>query len=167
MRNQPCQNTLCQYLHEPGEEADTYIKEEKLLRHSSKGQIATSVSQKKDDKEESALPASANWAKTLKGLSGDQLIFGDHSRATSPDSGEASGLETRKSVFIRAPVETGLFSSVPDENDHLTSDDNLNAESKNKSTLNLFSLGFNLVPVYTGPFNPFEEDDKVCLWKKQ
>jgi RNA recognition motif-containing protein len=24
LRNQPCQNTLCQYLHEPGEEADAY-----------------------------------------------------------------------------------------------------------------------------------------------
>lgn len=28
LRNQPCQNTLCQYLHEYGEEADSYIREE-------------------------------------------------------------------------------------------------------------------------------------------
>ncbi len=28
LRSQPCQNTLCQYLHEPGEEAESYIREE-------------------------------------------------------------------------------------------------------------------------------------------
>jgi hypothetical protein len=70
LRNQPCQNTLCQYLHEPGEEADTFYKEELSQSAPTKPVRQTTIKSppfpsqniaKKDDKEESALPATASW----------------------------------------------------------------------------------------------------------
>jgi hypothetical protein len=70
LRNQPCQNTLCQYLHEPGEEADTFYKEELSQNAPTKPIKQTTIKSppflmqnivRKDDKEESALPATASW----------------------------------------------------------------------------------------------------------
>ncbi|KAI8607170.1 hypothetical protein BC830DRAFT_1175616, partial [Chytriomyces sp. MP71] len=71
LKNQPCQHAVCQYLHEPAEEADTYAKEE-LSRQAQRDRnprpvpFATILSYyRKDDKEESALPATASWAKPI------------------------------------------------------------------------------------------------------
>ncbi|KAJ3410841.1 transcriptional repressor general negative regulator of transcription subunit 4 [Chytridiales sp. JEL 0842] len=69
LKNQPCQNTVCQYLHEPAEEADTFAKEEagRQAARERQGRLVPFpvllAHYKKEEKEESALPPTANWAK--------------------------------------------------------------------------------------------------------
>ncbi|KAI9353714.1 RING/Ubox like zinc-binding domain-containing protein [Obelidium mucronatum] len=67
LKNQSCQHAVCQYLHEPAEEADTYAKEE-LSRQAIRDRNPRPVPFptlmayfRKDEKEESALPATASW----------------------------------------------------------------------------------------------------------
>ncbi|ORY31198.1 hypothetical protein BCR33DRAFT_660961 [Rhizoclosmatium globosum] len=67
LKNMTCQHTVCQYLHEPAEEADTYAKEE-LSRQAMRDRNPRPVPFptlmayfRKDEKEESALPATASW----------------------------------------------------------------------------------------------------------
>ncbi|KAJ3070925.1 transcriptional repressor general negative regulator of transcription subunit 4 [Podochytrium sp. JEL0797] len=71
LKNLPCQHSVCQYLHEPAEEADTYAKEE-LSRQAIRDRNPRPVPFptlmayfRKDEKEESALPATASWAKPI------------------------------------------------------------------------------------------------------
>ncbi|KAJ3143160.1 transcriptional repressor general negative regulator of transcription subunit 4 [Physocladia obscura] len=71
LKNQPCQHAICQYLHEPAEEADTYAKEE-LSRQAVRDRNPRPVPFptlmayfKKDIVEENSLPATATWAKPI------------------------------------------------------------------------------------------------------
>ncbi|KAJ1545040.1 transcriptional repressor general negative regulator of transcription subunit 4, partial [Nowakowskiella sp. JEL0078] len=71
LRGQICQNPNCQYLHEAGEEADGHPKEELgILKENKipKPPPFPIPSNKKDDKEESILPPTANWAKHGKAV---------------------------------------------------------------------------------------------------
>lgn len=42
LKGQPCQNPGCQYLHEPGEEADSFLKDEYVTNLTSQKSISTS-----------------------------------------------------------------------------------------------------------------------------
>ncbi|KAH9270652.1 hypothetical protein BASA83_007261 [Batrachochytrium salamandrivorans] len=64
LKNQPCQNVGCQFLHEPGEEADTYVKDE-IIRERSGQRLPSFPSARREEKEENSLPATASWAKTI------------------------------------------------------------------------------------------------------
>ncbi|KAJ3355353.1 transcriptional repressor general negative regulator of transcription subunit 4 [Entophlyctis luteolus] len=71
LKNQACQHTVCQYLHEPAEEADTFAKEE-LSRQALRDRnprpapFPTLLTfYKKDVADENPLPASATWAKPI------------------------------------------------------------------------------------------------------
>ncbi|KAJ3124882.1 transcriptional repressor general negative regulator of transcription subunit 4 [Nowakowskiella sp. JEL0407] len=71
LRNQNCLNPNCQYLHEAGEEADSHPKDD--IRQFSENKAPKPPpfpihNGKKDDKEESVLPPTANWAKQGKSI---------------------------------------------------------------------------------------------------
>ncbi|KNC96943.1 CCR4-NOT core ubiquitin-protein ligase subunit MOT2 [Spizellomyces punctatus DAOM BR117] len=70
LKNQPCQNPGCQFLHEPGEEADSFAKEELSRmqlreRNPKPPPFPITLGGKKEEKEESALPPTASWAKPV------------------------------------------------------------------------------------------------------
>ncbi|KAJ3022592.1 hypothetical protein HKX48_005778 [Thoreauomyces humboldtii] len=75
LKNQTCQNPACQFLHEPGGEPDSFARDE-LSRMQARERnpkpppfpLATDV--KKEDKDQSALPATASWAKPVARPSG-------------------------------------------------------------------------------------------------
>ncbi|KAI8799448.1 RING/Ubox like zinc-binding domain-containing protein [Cladochytrium replicatum] len=65
LKNQACQNPGCQYLHEPGEEADTYTKDDLKTQgvkdRQTKPPPFPIPASRRDDREESILPPTANW----------------------------------------------------------------------------------------------------------
>ncbi|TPX43171.1 hypothetical protein SeLEV6574_g05208 [Synchytrium endobioticum] len=70
LKNLPCSNINCQNMHEPAEEAEAWAKEE-VVRLSTRDRTwrtppfpILSEQARKDEKESSALPATASWAKT-------------------------------------------------------------------------------------------------------
>lgn len=67
LKSQPCQNPGCQYLHEPGEEADSFVREETIkaaARAKQHPSMSVLGAGRAGDKDESALPTSASWAKS-------------------------------------------------------------------------------------------------------
>jgi len=96
LKGQQCQNPNCMYLHEPGEEADSYSKEKDETLNQGKHNIQKELtsakasfpyketsfkvinasSYNKDDKKEegSALPVTASWAKLTKSSSSNSSL---------------------------------------------------------------------------------------------
>ncbi|KAJ3125629.1 transcriptional repressor general negative regulator of transcription subunit 4 [Nowakowskiella sp. JEL0407] len=101
LRNQSCGNPNCQYLHEVGEEADghgTIGKDDLILpKESTPKQTPFPIpSSKKDGKEESMLPPTANWAK--QGKIGTPVMSSPRSfigqlRSTTPEPDRGSDID--------------------------------------------------------------------------
>ncbi|KAJ3146291.1 transcriptional repressor general negative regulator of transcription subunit 4 [Geranomyces variabilis] len=70
LKNQTCQNPACQFLHEPGEEPDSFAQDELSRmqireRNPKPPPFPVTWGEKKEDKDQSALPATASWAKPV------------------------------------------------------------------------------------------------------
>ncbi|KAI8916964.1 RING/Ubox like zinc-binding domain-containing protein [Powellomyces hirtus] len=66
LKNQTCQNPACQFLHEPGEEPDSFARDELSRmqireRNPKPPPFPITYGEKKEDKDQSALPATASW----------------------------------------------------------------------------------------------------------
>jgi len=113
LKGQQCQNPNCMYLHEPGEEADSYSKEKDETlnqgKHNLQKELSSSKSfpykektykvvnsssfNKDDNKEEgSALPVTASWAKLTKSSSSNSSLNKiANSKASSEKAYSSSG----------------------------------------------------------------------------
>jgi hypothetical protein len=119
LKNQTCLNSGCQFLHEPGEEADSFTKDELIPQSkvtpkappfplSGGSNAMTPTPPKHDDKEESALPTTAGWAKP-PGTSkvGDDMMVIKNRAQTS-----AKRLLTGQSGASDVPLSAGAISSI-------------------------------------------------------
>ena len=125
LKNQPCQNVGCQFLHEPGEETDTFVKDDAVASIKNvtdkepqrlPQRPPAFPSFKRDEETPQSLPASSNWAKQLVGkqkqfpssTGSSTDVFHDaserHSRQTSdvssnnPLKRQDSGLQPAETV---------------------------------------------------------------------
>ncbi|KAJ3107757.1 transcriptional repressor general negative regulator of transcription subunit 4 [Phlyctochytrium planicorne] len=125
LKNQVCQNPNCQYLHEPAEEADTYAKEEvgrQLVRDRQPRPVpfASLLSHfKKEEKEESALPPTANWAKQV-GKQPTPAAIGNPSAQAAI---QAAAAAAAAAVSATAPASSST--SEPDQSATATDGDKL------------------------------------------
>ncbi|KAJ3017043.1 transcriptional repressor general negative regulator of transcription subunit 4 [Thoreauomyces humboldtii] len=92
LKNQTCQNPACQFLHEPGEEPDSFARDE-LSRMQARERnpkpppFPITTDSKKDDKDQSALPATASWAKPVARPVANQFTSNGSPLMSSPMSG--------------------------------------------------------------------------------
>ncbi|KAJ3147293.1 transcriptional repressor general negative regulator of transcription subunit 4 [Geranomyces michiganensis] len=90
LKNQTCQNPACQFLHEPGEEPDSFAQDELSRmqireRNPKPPPFPVTWGEKKEDKDQSALPATASWAKPVARPAG-----GQYNASTSPQLSAAT-----------------------------------------------------------------------------
>jgi hypothetical protein len=148
LKGQPCQNIGCQFLHENGEDAEAYLKEEsRLYNQRSKDPTKTTFQNKKDETE-SGLPPTASWAKpTPISLNNNKQFpaLGATPPVEEPDIVPTS-LE-QSSLSLRDDEIFG--SSALDEGD---------AVVPTPAPLDLKLSGYALFPRYNGLFDPFGGD---------
>ncbi|KAI8910941.1 RING/Ubox like zinc-binding domain-containing protein [Gorgonomyces haynaldii] len=186
LKNQPCQNVGCQFLHETGEEADTFGKDElmypKMGNHRERQMKPNIFPSKATDKEENVLPATASWAR-----SGSNKQFPSLSQMNSQSESnyDSEGDHAQVSNDHYPPLEENRDrnDSIPDTRSTTTSENNLLPKSVEKSdyrrhnvsygsvsvgqhtdqmndVMDLLPLdvGYVLVLKYNGLFNPFSDD---------
>lgn len=131
LRNMPCSNPGCTYLHEPGEEADSFTKEDlATLRHAAKDtehkikpasmhlmpitkKTVDASTSSGDAPEGSALPRTASWAtagKPESGASSPSLPSRDPQAfpglAAAKDTARASTFTPSKGKTVKTPTGT-------------------------------------------------------------
>lgn len=159
LKGQQCQNPNCMYLHEPGEEADSYSKEnDETLnqgKHNLKKELTSAKASfpyketsfkvinsssfnKDDNKEEgSALPSTASWAKLTKSSSSNSSLS-KVANSKSKDSEKAysssSGQIKSKSDSHKIPGSSSSQSLLSSASNLSSSSTSLNKALENTSS---------------------------------
>ncbi|ORY47514.1 hypothetical protein LY90DRAFT_509002 [Neocallimastix californiae] len=153
LKGQQCQNPNCMYLHEPGEEADSYSKEnDETLnqgKHNLKKELTSAKASfpykektsfkvinsssfnKDDNKEEgSALPSTASWAKLTKSSSSNSSL---NKVANSKTKQESEKAYSSNSGQIKSKSESHKIPGSSSQQSLISSISNLSNNSSNIS----------------------------------
>ncbi|KAJ3269961.1 transcriptional repressor general negative regulator of transcription subunit 4 [Terramyces sp. JEL0728] len=175
LKGQPCQNVGCQFLHESGEDAEAYLKDEAKFQRDRGKQIAFAPINRKEDDAPAGLPPTANWAKTV---SMNSRNFPSLSQTTSDanyefdSSSERDMQEPQEVVPVNDENYPMLEPEKPEakpeaakkvkrqKQEEILGSASL-SEDPNEFRFNPiseFRFGYGLVPRYNGLFDPFGGD---------
>jgi len=190
LKGQQCQNPNCMYLHEPGEEADSYSKEKDETLNQGKHNIQKELTSakasfpyketsfkvinsslyNKDDKKEegSALPVTASWAKLTKSSSSNSSLNKVASKSKESDKAYSSSSGQIKSSSSKNDTHKVPGSSSSQSLVSSTSNlsNNSSSTSLNKALENTLSSSNNNVNstsnkhVYSNSTSSDQEDSK-------
>jgi hypothetical protein len=148
LKGQPCQNIGCQFLHENGEDAEAYLKEESRLYNQRAKDPTKTTFQSKKEENESGLPPTASWAKPAPISLNNNKQF--PALGATPPVEEPELVPTSVEQSSQSLKDDQIFgSSALDEED---------AVVPNAASFDLKRYGYNLFPRYNGLFDPFGGD---------
>ena len=161
LKSQPCQNVGCQFLHETGEEADTFGKDE-LIHRDRDRTTKPSVFPSKPEKEEPGLPPTASWAKSLASnkqfpsLSQTDSVNGSEMEQEHlPEQSEKS-VEKQPEIVDRSSVTSNEVSKKSETKPAFPDLPLISGPEANELTP--FDAGYHLMIRYNGIFDPFRDD---------
>jgi hypothetical protein len=181
LKGQQCLNQGCQFLHEPGEEADSFTKDELIPQSkvtpkpppfpygSDGAEDKLDEHQQHHSSEESApVPAPTGWAKPTGKAQTDEAAFPDalHSAAAAAPSTPKPQTAIKRSSSTLATVVSDT-NTPPPNNPAMFAPPSADVVPAVKPlkyiALQLDPLVINLAmsprqPKYSGPFDPFRED---------
>ncbi|KAI8896056.1 hypothetical protein BC833DRAFT_599074 [Globomyces pollinis-pini] len=187
LKGQTCQNVGCQFLHESGEDAEQYLKEEARLQRQERTNKAIAFATVKKEDHEVGLPVAAAWAKTGPIALNNSRQFPVLGADVPPDEppisehdediqeSEPPKINTTEAEVKKKSAGSRVKFSLDTELDIEQNDVDLVvlgsgaldddavvpgqvADSEDNDSMSLFEHGYSLFSKYNGLFNPFGEE---------